>query len=144
MLSDTNKIIDISGPKKPISVHDGIVRGEQVFFTTVDGAIVIADSRTLQIIDTIQITSMKGYGGLRGWCRGLYIAGDMLYVGFSVLRKTKRLEKLEWIKRLLLKGEMVTECSILAIDLEQRKILADYRIPANMIDAIYTVLPEPG
>lgn len=143
MLSDTSKTIDISGSKKPISVHDGIVKGEHVFFTTVDGSIVIANTNTLKIIDTIQITSMKGYGGLRGWCRGLYIDGNMLYVGFSVLRKTKRLEKLEWIKRLLLKGEMVTECSILAIDLEQRKILADYRIPANMIDAIYTVLPEP-
>ncbi len=144
MLSDTDKRIDISGPKKPISVHDGIVRDGKIFFTAVDGAIVVADTKTRQIIETIQITSLKGYGGLRGWCRGLYIEGDIAYTGFSRLRKTRRIEKIEWVKRLLQRGEAVEECSVLAIDLKQRKILADYRIPAGMADAIYSILPEPA
>lgn len=144
MLADTNKKIDISGARKPISVHDGIVSGERVFFTTVDGAIVIADTKTRQIIETIEIARMEGYGGLRGWCRGLYIVGDIAYVGFSRLRETRRREKVEWVKSLLQKGRAVTECSVLAIDLGQLKILADYRMPAGMIDAIYSILPEPA
>ncbi|MBI5430588.1 MAG: hypothetical protein HY938_09045 [Nitrosomonadales bacterium] len=142
-LSDTRRRIDISGPRKPISVHDGIVRGGQVFFTTVDGSIVIADTKTLQPVETIQITAMEGYGGLRGWCRGLYFSGGLAYVGFSRLRKTRRTEKVEWIKSLLKRGEMVEECSVLAIDLKRKKILADYRIPAGTIDAIYSIFPEP-
>lgn len=144
MLSDTSKRIDISGSKKPISVHDGIVKGDRVYFTTVDGSIVVADAKTLHTLETIQLSSIKGYGGLRGWCRGLYIDDQQIFhVGFSRLRKTRRMEKLEWARRLLLQGEMIEECSVLAIDLNRRKILADYRIPANALDAIYTVLPEP-
>ena len=143
MLYDTSKRIDVSGAKKPISVHDGIVRDGCVFFTTVDGSVVVADAETQQIIRTIQASEMKGFGGLRGWCRGLYISGDLLYVGFSRLRKTKRLEKLAWVSRLLTRGETATDASVLAIDLKQNRIIADYKIPAGAIDAIYSILPEP-
>ena len=143
-LFDTNIKIDISGKKRPISVHDGIINGDQVFFTTVDGSIVIADTNTLQVTNTISINTMDGYGGLRGWCRGLYISGDIIYVGFSRLRKTKRLEKLAWVGRLLSIGETASEASILAIDIKQNKIIADYKIPAGSIDAIYSILPEPS
>jgi len=143
-LDDTNLKIDISGPQKSISVHDGIVRDERIFFTTVDGTIVIADARTHQPTEIIDITSMAGFGGLRGWCRGLHIVGNVAYAGFSRLRKTKRIEKLEWAKRLLQKGKVVEECSVLAVDLVHKKIIADYRIPAGMIDAIYSILPEPA
>ena len=90
------------------------------------------------------INAMQGYGGMRGWCRGLYLAGDTMYVGFSRLRKTKRTEKIEWAKRLLKRGKIVEECSVLAIDLKQKKIVADYRLPADKMDAVYSILPEPA
>lgn len=142
-LVDINKRIDVSGSKKPISIHDGIVHNEHIYFTLVDGSIVIADARTLQVVETIQLSLLKGYGGLRGWCRGLFFDGDICYVGFSRLRKTKRLEKIAWARRLLMRGDMIEECSVLALDLQQAKIVADYRIPADQLDAIYTILREP-
>lgn len=143
-MSDTNRRIDISGAKRPISVHDGVVHGDHVYFTTVDGSLVVADARSLERIDVIDISAMQGFGGSRGWCRGLYIEGNVGYVGFSRLRKTKRVEKIEWAKRLLMRGEIVDESSVLAVDLGARKIISDFRIPAGMIDAIYTLLPDPG
>lgn len=143
-LDDTDFRIDISGGKRPISVHDGIVRDGLVYFTTVDGAIVLADPRHGKVVDTIQISSLKGYGGLRGWCRGLHIAGNIAYVGFSRLRKTRRMEKLAWVKRMMMRGESIEECSVLAIDLSKPRIVDDYRVPKGMLDAIYTLLPEPG
>lgn len=143
-LVDVNKRIDVSGAKKPISIHDGIVHKGHIFFTLVDGSIVIADAQTLQVVETIQLPALNGYGGLRGWCRGLHFDGDVCYVGFSRLRKTKRLEKIAWARRLLMRGDMIEECSVLALDLQQAKIVADLRIPANMLDAIYTILPEPN
>jgi hypothetical protein len=143
MLSDPSRKINISGEKKPISVHDGIVKDGRIYFTTVDGAIVVADAQTQKVVEILQISSLKGYGGLRGWCRGLYIADDVCYLGFSRLRKTRRMEKLEWVKRLMLRGEAIEECSVLAIDLKHPRILADYRIPKDMLDALYTVLPVP-
>ena len=53
------------------------------------------------------------------------------------------MEKLEWIKRLMLRGETIEECSVLAVDLKHPKIVGDYRIPKDLLDAIYAVLPEP-
>lgn len=144
MLADPSRSINISGTKKPMSVHDGIVRDGRIYFTTVDGAIVIADGHGQQVVDILQLSSLQGYGGLRGWCRGLLLDGDIGYVGFSRLRKTRRMEKLEWVGRLLKRGELIEECSVLAIDLKQPRILADYRIPKDKLDAIYSVLPEPG
>jgi hypothetical protein len=143
MLYDTTKRIDISGPKRSISVHDGFVHGRQVLFTTVDGSIVIADTQTLKVTGTVDISSMEGFHGLRRWCRGMYMSGNILYVGFSRLRKTKQKEKIAWISRLLTAGEHVDQCSVLALDLSQNKLVADFRIPAEMLDAIYTILPEP-
>jgi len=145
MLRNPTIRINITGRDKPInlSVHDGIVKDGYIYFTTVDGRIVIADAATQHIANTVNITKLKGYGGLRGWCRGLYLTDEICYVGFSRFRKTMRMEKLEWIKRLMLCGETIEECSVLALDLKQPRILADYRIPRDMLDALYSVIPVP-
>lgn len=143
-LSDFSKRIDISGPRRPISVHDGLVKDEKIYFTTVDGAIVVVDSRTLAVIDTIELHALEGFGGVRGWCRGIYIDGHIIYVGFSRLRKTRKLEKIRWVGRLLSKGNVLETASILAIDLTCKKIVNEYPVPAGMIDAIYSILPEPS
>lgn len=143
MLSDVSNRIDISGPNKEISVHDGIVKGEHVYFTSVDGIIAKANIRSLKVIEEIDLSRLKGYGGLRGWCRGLYIDGDIFYVGFSRLRKTRRIEKIEWVSRLINRGRAIEECSVLAIDMLKREIIGDYIIPRGMIDAVYSILPEP-
>lgn len=141
-LSDMSKRIDISGSKN-ISVHDGIVKGDYVYFTSVDGCIAIADKYSHQVIETIELSSMSGYGSLRGWCRGLYLSGDVFYVGFSRLRKTKRREKLEWVSRLINRGRALEDCSVLAVDINKREIIGDFTIPSHMIDAIYSILPIP-
>jgi len=143
MLTDIDQRIDISGPNKTISVHDGVVEGEYIYFTSVDSCIVIADSKSKQIVETVNLSELKGYGGLRGWCRGLYIKNGIFYIGFSRLRKTKRMEKLKWVNKLLLRGKNIEECSVLAVDLKKRKIIGDYIFPKNMIDAIYSIIPEP-
>ena len=143
MLSDISKRIDISGPDKVISVHDGIVNGDYVFFTSVDSCIVIADIKTHKVIETVNVANLRGYGGLRGWCRGLYVSGDIFYVGFSRLRKTRRIDKIEWVSRLINKGKTIEDCSVLGINMVTREIVADYIIPTGMLDAIYAILPEP-
>ena len=144
MLSDTSKRIDISGPNKEISVHDGIVRGNRVYFTTVDAHIVIADTQTFEVLETINISAIEGLKTIRGWCRGLYIQDDIFYIGFSRLRKTKQSNKISWIKNLATGRTLVEECSVLAFDITKRKIINSYSIPDAMIDAIYSILPEPG
>ena len=143
-LSDVTQRIDISGPNKAISVHDGIVKGDYVYFTSVDSCIVIADINTKKVIETFNVSKLKGYGGLRGWCRGLYISGDIFFIGFSRLRRTRRLDKITWVSRLMNRGKSIEDCSVLGINMTTREIVADFIFPEHMIDAIFTILPEPG
>lgn len=142
-LSDPSISIDISGRRKPISVHDGIVHQGEVYFTTVDGAVVAVDVGRRTVVRTIELHSLKGFGGVRGWCRGLYFHDGLCYVAFSRLRRTRRLEKIAWVKKLMLKGGFIESPSVLAVDLDALKIVGDFRIPDGAIDAIYSVLPEP-
>lgn len=142
-LRDVERRIDISREKRPISIHDGVTRGDKIYFTLVDGTLVIADANSLELVASIEIFRLEGYEGVRGWCRGIHLDDNIAYVGFSRLRPTKRLDKIAWVRALLNRGPMIEDCSILAIDLERRQIVADYRFPAGTIDAIYTILPEP-
>jgi hypothetical protein len=143
LLDDPTQRIEVSGSHRPISVHDGHVEDGRIYFTTVDGCIMIADAGERRVVEELQLSTLDGFGGLRGWCRGLYIEGDLCYVGFSRLRKTKRVERLHWVGKLLQRGTPVEECSVLAIDLRRRRIVRDYRLPVGSMDAIYGVLPEP-
>lgn len=142
-LSDVSKRIDISGPDKETSVHDGIVVADKVYFTSVDSCVVKADLTTRQVIETIRIDEFPGYGPVRGWCRGLRIENGLFYLGFSVLRRTRRSEKLKWLAKLAARSGISQTSSILAVDLGRRRVVADYPVPAGMIDAIYSILPEP-
>jgi len=142
-LNDQSKRIDISGPEKAISVHDGVVNGDKVYFTSVDGCIVIADINSLETIETIELYNIKGYGGIRGWCRGLYIKDDLFYIGFSRLRKTRAKGKLAWLSRFSSHLTPSKQSSILVFDIKKRLIIRDYPIPEEAIDAVYSILPEP-
>jgi len=142
-LGDPSIVIDISGSRRPISVHDGIFRDGKIYFTTVDGCIMIADASRRRVVEQVDLTSIKGFSGLRGWCRGLHIDDDTCYVAFSRLRRTKRAERLHWVNRMLMAGPVIEECSVLAVDINRRRIIGEFRLPAGAIDAIYSVLGEP-
>jgi DNA-binding beta-propeller fold protein YncE len=142
-LTDFNKRIAIHENDWDLSVHDGIVRGNEVLFSTVDGCIVVVDTDTYKIKEIIKLYQLPGYGHIRGWCRGLYLQGNLLYIGFSRLRKTKGQGKLAWLSQLSILGTPSKNASILVYDLENRTIIKDYPIPQGDIDAIYTILPEP-
>lgn len=143
-IRDMRRRIDVSGIRRSVSVHDGHIYQDKIYFTHVNGALAIYDKNTLALADLLDLTKLHGFGGMRGWCRGLLFDGGICYVAFSRLRKTRRLEKIAWVKKQLGVSEALDQASILAIDLAERRILADYRIPAGMIDAIYSLLPEPA
>lgn len=140
-LNDVSMRIDISGPDKEISVHDGIVVGDEVVFTSVDGCIVIADTKTRLVKETIDLTMLKGFGGTRGWCRGLHYEGGIFYIGFSRLRRTRSMNKLKWLKDMAVRKKDIDNCSVLAFNLLTREIVGEYNLPKDAIHAIYTILP---
>src|SRR5690348_15893841 len=91
------------GPRIDVAVqrpHDGYVAGDRIYFTTVDGHIVIANRKTLLVEETIDLNAMSAQSGqILGWCRGLLpVDPRWLWVGFTRVRPTKFVENLAWIK----------------------------------------------
>lgn len=94
-LTQPDQRIEI-GVQRP---HDGAVYEEAVYFTTVDGHIIVAsleNNRVEQVIDLNEITNS---GWSLGWCRGLHIVDkEHIIIGFTRVRPTKIRENVRWIK----------------------------------------------
>lgn len=142
-LRDMSKLIDIAPPKE-ISVHDGHVVNGKIYFTTVDGFIVIADASTQKVIDEFDINPFEDRPGAKGWCRGIHLDGDVIYVGFSRLRRTKNKTKIAWVKGIFDNRPTQANAVVAAYDLKRRHKLKEWVLPDNTIDAIYSLLPEPA
>ena len=95
-LTRPGRRIDIS-VQRP---HDGYLFGDSIYFTTVDGHIVLANRKTLQVEKTFDLTRMGGPPEqILGWCRGLLPVDErLLWVGFTRVRPTKFRENLAWVR----------------------------------------------
>jgi hypothetical protein len=71
--------------------HDGCLFGDRIYFTTVDGHIVIASRKTLKVEETVDLNQMSGPSGqVLGWCRGVLPLDERrLWVGFTRVRPTQ-------------------------------------------------------
>lgn len=96
-LRDPQRRIDIA-IQRP---HDGFLFNDSLYFTTVDGHVVIANPRTLQVERIHDLNTMSGQSGeTLGWCRGLLPLDErFLWVGFTRVRPTKFVENLNWIRQ---------------------------------------------
>lgn len=143
-LHHPDRRIDLSGAKREISVHDGVVHGGGVFFTLVDGTVVVMDAADPERpLRNIELASLPGFGGVRGWCRGLCFPAGLAYVGFSRLRRTRDQSKLDWVRRAVGRGETVQQASVLAVDLQAGRIVKDYRLELGSTDAVYGIMTAP-
>ncbi len=79
--------------------HDGLVIDDRVYFTTVDGHVVVANWKTLRVEHVFDLNKMQTSLRWLGWCRGLAVLDeDHLLVGFTRLRPTKWKANLAWLK----------------------------------------------
>lgn len=124
--------------------HDGLVWGNRIYFTTVDGRIVIANRNSLaveQIVDLHQIHKVRHQDDtLLGWCRGvLPIDERRVWVGFTRVRKTKFKENVLWIKHAFKEKERPTHIGL--YDIAQGKCLQEIELEhhgMNVLFGIYT------
>jgi hypothetical protein len=96
-LRDPSRKIEI-GIQRP---HDGFLFNGWLYFTTVDGHVIMADPKTLKMERVIDLNRFSGQGSeTLGWCRGLLpIDESFLWVGFTRVRPTKFRENLNWIRQ---------------------------------------------
>lgn len=136
-LEDISLKLEITDPKKRISVHDGIVHNDRIFFTSVDGYIITINPNTLKIDEEINVLEALNNEKL-GWARGLVICNNNIaYIAFSRLRRTRMKEKLAWLAKGQISKMSGMPACVLAFDLINRKIVNRYNIPLGHVDAIY-------
>ncbi len=79
--------------------HDGEYHNGQLYFTTVDGRIVIVNAESMQRSGVIDLNEIEGVDYSLGWCRGLHIVdNDKVIVGFSRIRPTRFRENVRWVR----------------------------------------------
>jgi hypothetical protein len=119
-------------------VHDGFLHDGRLYFTTVDGSIVIANPATLQIEQVIDLTEMHDAETLLGWCRGIWVEGEMAWVGFTRIRPTKFREAVSWV-RTGFKQSLQTH--IACYDLAARRCVAEIDLEDQVFNAVFSIFP---
>jgi hypothetical protein len=135
-LVDPSRRIDIGLER----VHDGLVDGGHVYFTTVDGKIAIADADSLKVLEVIDLTAAHPADMLLGWARGLLVDGDYLWVGFSRIRPTKFRENVGWVLHGL-RRDFGTHVG--CYDLRTRQSVAQIAVESFGLSAIFGIFRAP-
>lgn len=138
--------ICLTAPQEPIHIdierpHDGILQGDSIYFTTVNGWVVIADRRTRAIQKAVDLNQIANPEQLiLGWCRGvLPVDGRYAWVGFSRIRPTKFQENLRWMRSGFRPYEKPTRIAL--CDLEEQAILQEIDLEPYGLNSVFSILP---
>lgn len=136
-LATPNRRIDIGLQR----VHDGVVHSGRVYFTTVDGHLVIVDADSLETVRVIDFTKSHPPQTLLGWTRGLYLTGNRVWVGFSRIRPTKFRENVGWIAHGF-RRDFGTHIGL--YDLDSGECLQQINVEPLGLSAIFGIFPAPA
>lgn len=122
-------------------IHDGVVRGSNIYFTSVDGKIVIVDQASLSLVEVVDLNPLHGRGDLMGWCRGIAFDDEnRLWVGFSRLRPTQFRDNVAWVR----KGfRRMKPTHLACFDLDQRRLLTEVDVEERGLHAVFSIFPDP-
>ena len=136
-LEESDRSIQLSDER----VHDGLLHDGKLYFTTVDGTIVVADAERLEVIERIDLAAFSDERMLLGWCRGVLVDGPRLWVGFSRIRPTQFRENVSWVARGFRRGKPT---HLACYDLERRTCLTEIDLEPVGLSALYSILPAPA
>jgi hypothetical protein len=137
-LSDRSKRIELALE----APHDGLVRDERIYFTVVDGQLLIANPRTSAIDKVVDFKKMDDANTLLGWCRGvLPVTDDRVWVGFTRVRKTRIHENVLWAKRMISPGMTERGTHITLYDIAQHRRLRDFDLEAHGMNIVFSIFP---
>jgi len=122
--------------------HDGFVKGDLVYFTTVNGYVIAFNKNTYKKELEIKLTGANNDEDVPlGWCRGLYVDENVMYVGFTQLRTTKVTENLAWLKTMVKKKKVTSKPSPTRIEKYDLtgNYLSEYVLPSDGIFTIFGI-----
>jgi hypothetical protein len=136
-LPDPARRIDIA-IERP---HDGILRDGAIYFTTVNGRVVVADPVELRVREVKDLTLAHRRDELLGWCRGILVDNTTAWVGFSRIRPTKSRENVGWVLRGFRK-DLGTRIGL--YDLGSMTSLRQIDLEDAGMGAVFSILAAPG
>ena len=142
-MAGSTAAISLDDPAKriPLSterIHDGVCYNGLLYFTSVNGRIIVANPRTLRVEQTIDLNAMHPEGTLLGWCRGILLDGTKAWVGFSHIRPTKLRENLAWVMRGF---RQVLPTRLACYDLVRRRCVAEIDLQTHGLNAVFGIFP---
>lgn len=122
-------------------IHDGLVHGDTVYFTAVNGQVIEVDAVRRTVRNQYDLNGIDGRGMPLGWCRGLEVLDDdHVVVGFSRLRPTKWKRNVQWVKRRLGGGGGGLLPTRLAMfDLRRRKRCWELDLEPGGMNAVFSI-----
>lgn len=74
-------------------VHDGVLFGESVYFTQVDGHVVVVNINNHEEMQVHDLNKMTNADTSLGWCRGIKVLNeDKVIVGFTRIRPVRKID----------------------------------------------------
>ena len=138
-LTDETRRIPIGGEY----VHDGYLFGDLIYFTGVDGRLILVDQKSLRIVEVIDLKTIDGGNGeLLGWCRGLWVADERyVWVGFTRVRKTKFMENINWVKHA--GRDQGRPARIALYDIAAKTCIKEIDLEKYGLNVVFNMLPVP-
>jgi hypothetical protein len=135
-LNNSGKRIDIAVQ----SPHDGLLFHERIYFTSVDGRVIIANPATLQVERMIDLKQIDGQDALLGWCRGLLPLDDRrVWVGFTRIRKTRFRENILWVRSVLREDMREKPSHIALYDLENMRCIQEFDLEVHGMNVVFSI-----
>ena len=130
-----------SGLRIPVGLngnHDGLVHGDHIYFTTVDGTIVVVCRHSLETVDVVDLNIIHQTSDVLGWCRGLLVVEDgLIWIGFTRVRKTKFWENVKWIKHGFQEVERPTRIAL--YDIKARTCLKEINLEPSQLNVLFGI-----
>jgi hypothetical protein len=138
-VEDTTQCI----PIKLERPHDGIEFEGELYFTTVDGHLVMVDVATRSMSRAYDLARLTRAHLPLGWCRGIHVLSrtDVL-VAFSQLRPIRVVDNLRWmVHKLLGKETRSLPTRIARFDLARGRCTAEWNVETVGMNAIFSIHP---
>jgi hypothetical protein len=143
---DQRDILCLTRTLEPVKIserliHDGLVRGSDVYFTAVSGEIIILDAGERVVRRRIDLNEVSGDGTPLGWCRGIEVLDDRhAVVAFSRLRPTKWKQNVRWVKRRLGgAGVGLLPTRVAMVDLKDERFVWEANLEQTGMNVVFSV-----
>jgi hypothetical protein len=125
------------------SPHDGLLLGNRIYFTTVDGRVVIVNAHTRTVEHMIDLKENGDRNALLGWCRGILPLDDRkAWIGFTRVRKTKIVENVLWVRNVF-RDHMITKPTHIALyDLVENRCLQEIDLEPYGMNIVFSIFPS--